>query len=1181
MRLFAQLSWYFRREWRRYLGAIALLVIIAVLQLIPPKVVGIVVDGVTQQHYTAQKVWMWIGALVLIAVMVYLLRYVWRVLLFGASYQLAVELREDFYRQLSRQHPAFYLRHRTGDLIARATNDVDRVVFAAGEGVLTLVDSLVMGCAVLIVMSTQISWQLTLLALLPMPLMALAIKRNGDALHERFRVAQAAFSSLNDRTQESLTSIRMIKAFGLEDRQSAQFAADAADTGAKNMRVARIDARFDPTIYIAIGAANLLAIGGGSWMVIHGSLTLGQLTSFVMYLGLMIWPMLALAWMFNIVERGSAAYGRIRTMLEEAPAVDDGTEAVPAGRGVLQVAIRDFIYPQASKPSLEQVNFTLQPGQMLGICGPTGAGKSTILALLQRHFDVTHGEIRFHDLPLPILQLDSWRARLAVVNQTPFLFSDTVANNIALGKPDATQAQIERVAQLASVHDDILRLPQGYETEVGERGVMLSGGQKQRISIARALLLEAEILILDDALSAVDGRTEHQILHNLRQWGGRGGRSLSAPTACRRSPRPVKFWYCSMGILPSEAATRRWQCSPAGTATCIDISSWRPRSTRFRRRKRRPWMRSFTELWPTLKRLLAYGSPWRKPLAIAVAMMWIAAAAEVSGPLLISYFIDNMVAKHTLPLKLVAGLAVAYIGLQLLAALLHYNQSLLFNRAAVGVVQQLRSDVMDAALHQPLSEFDTQPVGQLISRVTNDTEVIRDLYVTVVATVLRSAALIGAMLVAMFSLDWRMALVAIAIFPAVLIVMIIYQRYSTPIVRRVRAWLADINDGFNEVINGMGVIQQFRQQARFGERMREASYAHYLARMQTLRLDGFLLRPLLSLFSSLVLCGLLMLFGFSAVGTIEVGVLYAFISYLGRLNEPLIELTTQQSMLQQAVVAGERVFELMDRPRQAWGADDAPLSSGRVEIDHLSFAYRGDRLVLQDITLDIPSRSFVALVGHTGSGKSTLASLMMGYYPLTHGEIRIDGRPLASLSHSALRRGIAMVQQDPVVLADTFYANVALGRDISEAQVWEALEAVQLAAVARSMSDGLYTQLGEQGNNLSVGQKQLLALARVLVDTPQVLILDEATANIDSGTEQAIQQALAKVRQHTTLVVIAHRLSTIVEADTILVLHRGQAVERGTHQQLLAAKGRYWQMYQLQLAGEELAASAREESLSA
>lgn len=593
-------------------------------------------------------------------------------------------------------------------------------------------------------------------------------------------------------------------------------------------------------------------------------------------------------------------------------------------------------------------------------------------------------------------------------------------------------------------------------------------------------------------------------------------------------------------------------------------------------------MRKFGQMWPTLKRLLAYGSPWRKPLSIAVLLLWIAAIAEVTGPLLISYFIDNMVAKSYLPLGLVAGLGVAYVGLQLTAAGLHYAQSLLFNRAAVGVVQQLRTDVMDAALRQPLSEFDTQPVGQVISRVTNDTEVIRDLYVTVVATVLRSAALIGAMLVAMFSLDWRMALVAIAIFPAVLIVMVIYQRYSTPIVRRVRAYLADINDGFNEVINGMSVIQQFRQQARFGERMGEASRSHYMARMQTLRLDGFLLRPLLSLFSALVLCGMLMLFGLTTRGTIEVGVLYAFISYLGRLNEPLIELTTQQSMLQQAVVAGERVFELMDRPRQTYGDDERPLESGSIAFDHVSFAYRDDQLVLQDINLEVPSRGFVALVGHTGSGKSTLASLLMGYYPLTQGEIRLDGRPLSALSHNALRKGVAMVQQDPVVLADTFYANVTLGRSFTPEQVWEVLETVQLADLARGLSEGINTRLGEQGNNLSVGQKQLLALARVLIETPQVLILDEATASIDSGTEQAIQLALAAVRDRTTQVVIAHRLSTIVDADTILVLHRGQAVERGTHKALLEAKGRYWQMYQLQLAGDELAASVREEeSLSA
>jgi len=578
-------------------------------------------------------------------------------------------------------------------------------------------------------------------------------------------------------------------------------------------------------------------------------------------------------------------------------------------------------------------------------------------------------------------------------------------------------------------------------------------------------------------------------------------------------------------------------------------------------------------MWPTLKRLLGYGKPYRKPLSVAVLMLWIAAAAEVTGPILISFFIDHYVAKGEMPWDKISLLALCFILLQFLAAGLHYFQALLFNRAAVGVVQRLRTDVMDAALRQPLSAFDTQPVGQLISRVTNDTEVIRDLYVTVVSTVLRSIALIGAMLVAMFSLDWRLASVAICIFPAVFVVMGLYQIYSTPIVRKVRSYLADINDGFNEVINGMNVIQQFRQQKRFGERLTRASQSHYLARMQTLRLEGFLLRPLLSLFSSLILCGLLLLFGFSAEGSVGVGVLYAFINYLGRLNEPLIELTSQQSILQQAVVAGERIFDLMDRTQQQYGADDKRLTGGEIDIKDVSFAYLPDKWVLENISLHVPSRGFVALVGHTGSGKSTLANLLMGYYPLNKGEIRVNGRHISDLSHASLRKGIAMVQQDPVVLAESVFANVTLGRDIDEAQVWHALDIVQLSPLIREMPEGLNTRLGEQGNNLSVGQKQLLAMARVLVQAPEILILDEATANIDSGTEQAIQRALRAIRQQTTLVVIAHRLSTIVDADNILVLHRGQAVEQGNHLQLLAEKGRYYQMYQLQLAGQELASA--------
>jgi len=529
VRLFIQLGWYFRREWRRYLGAVILLITVAILQLLPPKLVAIIVDGIISQHMSKDLLLVWISIILIIAIILYFLCYFWRILLFSASYKLAVELRTQLYHQLSCQSQGFYLHHRTGDLIARATNDVDRVVFAAGEGVQILIDSIVMGCAVLIAMSNQISWQLTLFSLFPMPVMVILLQYYGSQLHKYFKLAQGAFSALNNKTQESLSSIRMIKAFGLEKHQLNQFSQVVSKTSVINMSVAKIDARYEPTIYIAIGLANLLAIGGGSWMVIHGSVTLGQLTGFMMYLGLMIWPMLSLAWMFNIVERGSAAYSRICNLLAEVPLVTDGYHSLKDEPATLSIDIRCFYYPRSQhycqdnpinfhQPALQDITLKLEPGQMLGLCGPIGSGKSTLLALIQRQFNINEGQICYQGLSLTKIRLDNWRARLAVVSQVPFLFSDTIAANIAFGQPEATQQQIEQVASLVSMHNDILHLPHGYLTEVGERGAMLSGGQKQRIAIARALLLNTEILILDDALSAVDGQTEHQILKNLRRW---------------------------------------------------------------------------------------------------------------------------------------------------------------------------------------------------------------------------------------------------------------------------------------------------------------------------------------------------------------------------------------------------------------------------------------------------------------------------------------------------------------------------------------------------------------------------------------------------------------------------------------------------------------------------------------
>ncbi|XAG33331.1 SmdB family multidrug efflux ABC transporter permease/ATP-binding protein [Proteus faecis] len=580
--------------------------------------------------------------------------------------------------------------------------------------------------------------------------------------------------------------------------------------------------------------------------------------------------------------------------------------------------------------------------------------------------------------------------------------------------------------------------------------------------------------------------------------------------------------------------------------------------------------KSVKALLPALKRLLTYGKTYRKPMTWGVIMLWVAAVAEVGGPLIVSYFIDAKVATNNVELMSSLGLALAFILLQLIAATLHYYQAIVFNHAAVGVVQQLRTDVMSAALKQPLSAFDNQPVGQLISRVTNDTETIKDLFVNVLPTLFRAIALVVVMLIAMFFLDWQMALIAMTIFPAVIGVMMLYQRLSTPIVRNVRHFLANINDGFHEVINGMSVIQQFRQQARFGERMSDDSWQHYQARMKALKLDGLLLRPLLSMLSALVLCGLLILFGYQGSAVIGVGVIYAFISYLGRLNEPLITLTSQQSILQQAVVSGERVFELMDAPLQHYGSSTHSITQGNIDVSSLWFAYRDEQWILKDINLTIPARHFVAFVGHTGSGKSTLASLLMGNYPWQKGSISLDRQPLEEYSHAALRSGIAMVQQDPVLLSGSLYDNITLGRECDESHLWQVLETVQLEQWAKALPEGLQTALGEQGSRLSSGQKQLLALARVLLIPPRILILDEATANIDSGTEQAIQKALKVVREKTTLIVIAHRLSTIIEANEIVVLHRGAIVEQGDHAKLLSQKGRYYNMYQLQQVRESL-----------
>jgi ATP-binding cassette, subfamily B, multidrug efflux pump len=518
MSIFKDLMWFFKQEKKAYITGILLLMLVALLELVPPKVIGIVIDHIKDETLTTEILGKWILILLVVAVTLYILRYIWRILIFGSSVKLARQLRNELYTHFTKMSPAFYQRKRIGDLMAHATNDLQAIQQTAGAGVLTLVDSLTLGSFVLVAMALTISWKLTLISLIPMPFMAIATKHYGTLLHKRFLKAQEAFSSLNDKVQESISGIKVIKTFGYERDDIESFRKQSDEVVKENMAVARIDALFDPTISLIAGLSFFLAIVFGSQMVLDGELTLGQLVSFTTYLGILIWPMLAFGWLFNIVERGRASYDRVRSLLAEKEDIAEKTDAIQTPpTGDIAYDLREFTYPNETTPVLKNIHFTLKRGETLGIVGKTGAGKTTLLKLLIREFDQYDGKIMFGGHEISDYSLQALRSSIGYVPQDHFLFSATVKENIAFACPNASDEDIIKAAEIANIHEDICQFTDGYETIVGERGVSLSGGQKQRISIARALLMNPEVLILDDSLSAVDAKTEERILTALRE----------------------------------------------------------------------------------------------------------------------------------------------------------------------------------------------------------------------------------------------------------------------------------------------------------------------------------------------------------------------------------------------------------------------------------------------------------------------------------------------------------------------------------------------------------------------------------------------------------------------------------------------------------------------------------------
>ena len=523
MSIYLKLAWYFRLRWKRYAASMFALFTVATLLLIPPWIIGRIVDAVAQHTLTFTQLAEYVAVVVAVALVVYVLRYVWRMMLFGASYKLAALLRQRIFQHLMLMAPAFFQRHNTGDLMARATNDITAVEQTAGEGVLSLFDGVVTGVLVLLMLFVMLSWKLTLLALVPFPVMAYFMWRFGRELHTAFGEAQARFSDLNERTQEGISNIRLVKSFGQEARQLAAFSDATQRAVQANLRVAQVDSKYRPTAHLTVGTSYFLTVVGGAWLIRDGQMSVGELTSFLMYLGFLTWPMFAVGWVLNIVERGNAAYRRIEQLLDTAPEIANHGTLNTIAQPAITFDVQHFAYPGGRGDALKGVQVDVGAGRTLGIVGHTGAGKSTLLHILLRLYEGDAANVAIAGHPVRDYTLAALRGSIAFVPQEAFLFSTTIAENIALGKPDATLDDVQRVARIACVDDDITRFPDQYQTLVGERGITLSGGQKQRIAIARALLLDAPILALDDALSAVDMRTERAILSALR--AARSGRT--------------------------------------------------------------------------------------------------------------------------------------------------------------------------------------------------------------------------------------------------------------------------------------------------------------------------------------------------------------------------------------------------------------------------------------------------------------------------------------------------------------------------------------------------------------------------------------------------------------------------------------------------------------------------------